>query len=221
MTGEAAQTNMAAFDFDTTWQIETDPAAYPTLVMASQSTNDGDDSDDNESDGGSAVENDGVSINGSEIRIPVDGRTSLAVTDLPSDVTVSPDDNGIYDSGAGEILYGGPTAQLPETVTFTLTPGESYEVGDTIDFTVDGESVSLPVTEAPSVPTQLAEEDVSAASYNAVVGSDEQLGAGNLAGAIQSWAGDDGSQQGFIGDTDVGAGELSSMINYWASEIAG
>jgi len=77
------------------------------------------------------------------------------------------------------------------------------------------------VTEAPSVPTQLAEEDVSAASYNAVVGSDEQLGAGNLAGAIQSWAGDDGSQQGFIGDTDVGAGELSSMINYWASEIAG
>jgi len=167
------------------------------------------------------VENDGVSITGSEIRISVEDRSSFTVTGLPSDVSVSPGDNGIYDSSTGEIRYESPTAQLPATVTFTLTPGESYEFGDTIEFTVDGESVSLPVTEAPTVPTQLADEDVSAASYNAVVGSDDQLGAGNLAAAIQSWAGDDGSEQGFIGDTDVGAGELSSMINYWASEIAG
>jgi hypothetical protein len=171
-------------------------------------------------DENTVIETEEVSVNGSTVSIPTNDKTSIAVTELPSDVSVTPDKNGIYDSSAGEILYGGPTTDLPETVTFTLTPGEQYTPGDTIEFVVDGEPVTLDVTAGPSVPSQLADRGVSAQSYAAVVNDNEQLGAGNLAGAIQSWAGDDGSQQGFVGETNVGAGELSSMINYWASEVA-
>ena len=109
-----------------------------------------------------------------------------------------------------------PLSTTPE-ITITVTDSSNGQDTATTPVTIEQDGDATP----GDVPQQLADEDVSAASYSAVVGDDSQLGAGNLAGAIQSWAGDDGSEQGFIGETNVGAGELSQMINYWSSEIAG
>lgn len=74
-----------------------------------------------------------------------------------------------------------------------------------------------------TVPSAFGDEygDVSAKSYSAVLAGEDRLGAGNLAAAIRSWAGDDGTERGSIDGTSVDAGELSAMINYWATEIAG
>jgi hypothetical protein len=139
---------------------------------------------------------------------PVDGASVdisdlglSGTTDADGEVTFSVNES-VADDYAVEVSADGYT---------DITP----DMG--VNLTVEDDADTTP----GDVPQQLAEEDVSAASYSAVVGDDSQLGAGNLAGAIQSWAGDDGSEQGFVGETNVGAGELSSMINYWSSEIAG
>lgn len=138
-------------------------------------------------------------------RPAVSAQTPTASTQAPAAVLTTP------------LLVADGTAATPLSTTseITITVTDSANGQDTA-------TTPVTVTDSDSgVPTALADRGVSSTSYTAVVGTDSQLGAGNLAAAIQSWAGDDGSQTGFVGDTDVGAGELSSMINYWATEIAG
>jgi len=143
----------------------------------------------------------------------------VAATDRPA---VSPPTPVVSTHGSAAVLTtplfvadGTAATPLSTTSEITITVTDSANGQDTA-------TTPVTVTDSDSgLPTALADRSVSSASYTAVVGTDSQLGAGNLAAAIQSWAGDDGSQVGFVGDTDVGAGELSSMINYWASEIAG
>jgi hypothetical protein len=182
-----------------------------------------DDSEDPQfDDGGSGLQTSEVRLDGSTIRISSEGLTSFSIADLPNNVRVSNVGDGVYDPNAGEILVGGPTNPAPDTYEFTLNPDtDEYAVGDTVEFTVQGNAVTIPVVQAASIPSGLADKGVSSDSYNAVVGTDEKLGAGNLASAIQSWSGDDGSTTGSVGETNVGAGELSSMIRYWSNQIGG
>lgn len=165
-----------------------------------------------------------VDIDGSTIEIDNSvGATSYSITNLPNDIEISNTGDGVYDANAGEILVGGAAGTASDSYQFTLNPdNNAYEVGENVNFTVAGVETSVEVTQT-TVPASFGEEyrDVSPESYSAVVDGEDALGAGNLAGAIQSWAGDDGSAQGSIGGTNVGAGELSAMINYWSQEVAG
>lgn len=70
----------------------------------------------------------------------------------------------------------------------------------------------IQVGDEPSeMPEALVDDGVSKESYNAVVENKQELGAGNLADAINQWA-----NTGEVNGVGVGAGELSDMINYWA-----
>ena len=154
-----------------------------------------------------------VSVDGSTLTINTNGTNSIAVSDLPSDVDVSAvSDGGIYNSEDQSILYTDFGSGLPETVTFRLTPGETYAVGDSLTFSIDGTSVTLQVAEPRvSVPADL-EGDVTGPQYRAVVGNTEELGAPNLSAAINGWA-----TRGSINGVEIDAPELSALINYWAN----
>jgi len=159
----------------------------------------------------SVIEENTVAAGGSTITINTEGVNSISVSDLPTDVSISAvSDGGVYNADEGSILYTDFGNGLPETVTFTLTPGDSYADGDTLDFTVGGTSVTLQVTET-SVPEDI-KGDVTAAQYNAVVGDNGELNAPNLSSAINSWA-----TTGSVNGAEIGAPELSALINYWAN----
>lgn len=165
---------------------------------------------------GPTVTSSTVDINGSTVAVDNSvGATTFAVENLPSDVEVSDTGDAVYDSNAGELLVGGPTNPAPETYEFTLNPDkDAYTVGDNVSFTVAGSEATLNITRT-TVPSDISEE-VETQQYDAVTGEETKLGAGNLAAAIQSWSGDDGSRQGYVNGVKVGAGELSEMITYWA-----
>lgn len=101
---------------------------------------------------GQTLATDEVDIGSSNVTITnSEGVQSYSVGALPENVTVSNVEPGV--KGASTILVGGPTATAPSTYTFTLNPDNSaYTFGDTIDFTVGGESVSLEVA-GPSTTT--------------------------------------------------------------------
>lgn len=94
-------------------------------------------------------------------------------------------------------------------VSFTLTPGDNYTVGDVVSFSVDGKSFNVDVTES-SVPEELV-GDVSNSQYSAVAGSDNALSALDLSTGINEWA-----ENGSVDDVGVGTPELSKLINYWS-----
>lgn len=211
MTGAAAAENMARLDFDTVWQTQTNPAEYPTLRATPQVPSDDDSSGDPDSGTDTPIKESEVSLAGGTITVSTGGVNSISVSGLPSDVNVTEiSDGGTYNPDEGSILYTDFGGGLPETVTFRLTPGDSYSTGDTISFTVDGTSVTIDIVEN-SVPSGLS-GDVTSSQYSAVAGDDSQLSAPDLSGAINSWA-----STGTVNGVDIGAPELSALINYWAN----
>lgn len=152
-----------------------------------------------------------VNIEGSSITVTTGGANSISVSELPNNVNVpEASDGGTYNSEEGSILYTDFGSGLPETVSFTLVPGDSYAVGDTIKFKAGGEPKSIKITQS-SVPEPVSDQ-VDSAQYSAVAGGDNELSAPDLSGGINEWA-----NSGSINGADIGAPELSALINYWAN----
>lgn len=161
--------------------------------------------------GNGPVAQEEVSLSGSTISVSTGGKNSISVIELPSGVSVSNvSDGGTFNEGEGAILWTNFGGGLAENVSFTLTPGESYAVGDTISFDADGTSVTVDVVEI-TVPSELA-DSVSVAQYSAVVGNDNKLTARDLSEAINGW-----TKTGSVNGVDIEASELSALINYWAN----
>lgn len=99
------------------------------------------------------IEEDTVFSDGSTITINTGNSAVIAVDSLPDDVEVSDvSDGGIYDDSEQTIFYLNE-AGLPESVSFVLTPGDSYAAGDTINFTVDNG------TESSEIQLDVVERD--------------------------------------------------------------
>ena len=116
------------------------------------------------------VQEDDVSVDGSTVTITTSGANSISVSNLPSNATVSNiSDGGSYDDEEGSILYADFGSGLPDTVSFRLTPPESAAVGDTVQFTVDGEPVSLNVVGTFDFDIELQKDATVTAGDNTTI----------------------------------------------------
>jgi len=88
------------------------------------------------------VEEDTVFVDGSTVTINTGDSNAIAVNNLPDDAKISDvSSGGVYDDSQPLIFYFNE-AGLPDTVSFVLTPGDSYAAGDAINFTIDEGSES-------------------------------------------------------------------------------
>jgi len=135
-----------------------------------------------------------VALNGSTVTISGGDVNAIGVSGIP---------DGYYpvsDTGGGTLQQSdnGVIWQSGGNVSFTLTPPESAEAGDTVTFDVkigqqDPQSVTLEVVEQ-SVPGDLP-DSISPAKYSAVAGDDSDINTFDLVDAIQG-ASDDGTYNG-------------------------
>ena len=148
---------------------------------------------DQPSEPGIVVE-DSVDLNGSTVTIQGGDVSAIGVSGIPE---------GYYpvsDIGTGTLQEGdnGVIWQSGGNVSFTLTPPESAEAGDTVSFDVklgsgDPVTVTLDVVEQTS-PADLP-DSISPSQYSAVAGNDDDITTFDLVDAIQG-ASDDGTYNG-------------------------
>jgi len=127
-----------------------------------------------------SVQEDSVYLSGSTVTINTGGVGSIGVDQLPRDnVSISNiSDGGSISSSNPDGIVWVSSSGLPNTVSFTLTPGSSYEAGDTISFTVDGNEVSLTVEERGNDSTR--EVALSGSTITVETGGVAAFGVDNL-----------------------------------------
>jgi uncharacterized Zn-binding protein involved in type VI secretion len=155
---------------------------------------------------GSVVE-ETVSVGGSTVTIDGGSVNAIGVAGIP---------DGYYpvdDIGDGKLqqVDNGVIWQTGGTVSFTLTPPDSAEDGDTVSFDVklgseDAQTVSLEVVS--NVPSDLP-EGISANQYLAVAGDDGEINTFDLVDAIDG-AADDGTYNG----AELSTFDLIDLIEY-------
>lgn len=117
-------------------------------------------------------------------------------------------------SGSGTASTVSPTATTAD-ITITVNDSSNGAATASTSVTIADSGNQTDSGNNQTLPTELSDKGVTATAYNAVLSGDDQLSATNLAPAIRKWAGNDGTQRGFIDGTRVTAGDLSKMINYW------
>jgi hypothetical protein len=193
-TGTFDSTSLAGGTYDVDVTAELPPrygTEFSTIDRDVVNVTESDDSDPGTETG---VVEDTVALNGSTVTINGGDVNAIGVSGFPdayysvSDIgagTLQESDNGVIWNTGG-------------TVSFTLTPPESAEAGDTVTFDLkigqqDPQSVTLEVVEQ-NIPDDLP-DSISSAKYSAVAGDDSDISTFDLVDAIQG-ASDDGTYNG-------------------------
>jgi hypothetical protein len=153
-----------------------------------------------------------VALSGSTISVETGGAGAFGVDNLPVDrVDISnvSDGGGIPGPNPDGLAWSSAVG-LPDTVSFKLTPGSSYEAGDTITFTADGTQITLEVVEV-STPAEISDE-VSSEQYKTVAGNDGEVTQSEMISSFNDWF---NSEDGSIGDTEFKQRDTTQLFNYW------
>ena len=193
-TGTFDTTSLAGGTYDVNVVAELPPRYGTQFSTIDRDVVDVTETDDSDPGTETGVVEDTVALNGSTVTINGGEVNAIGVSGFPdayypvSDIgagTLQESDNGVIWQSGG-------------TVSFTLTPPESAEAGDTVTFDVkigqqDPQSVTLEVVEQ-NVPGDLP-DSISPAKYSAVAGDDGDISTFDLVDAIQG-ASDDGTYNG-------------------------
>jgi len=151
-----------------------------------------------------------VQVDGSEISFAVaSGASAVAVESFdPENVELS-DFSGVGQAQPGGAIWNGPQA---DTVSFTLTPAEDQEVGDTIVFDVfDGDDTTTVAVEIADDSSPVPDDFVgSPDQFQAIDGSnDGELGAIEIAEAIT-----ENGEQGNVNGIEISPIEFAQIIDW-------
>ena len=156
------------------------------------------------------VEEDTVAPGGSTITINVaDGASAVAVENFnPDDVELS-DFSGVGQPQPGGAIWNGPQE---DTVSFTLTPGDSIEPGDTITFDVfDGDETTTHTVTVLNIPAGFPG---TADQFTAIdQDGDGELGSIELAQAIT-----ENAEEGSVNGVQITPIEFAKIIDWNADQ---
>jgi hypothetical protein len=168
--------------------------------------------EDNSNDDSKSDSTREVALSGSTISVETGGAGAFGVDNLPVDrVDISnvSDGGGIPGPNPDGLAWSSAVG-LPDTVSFKLTPGSSYEAGDTITFTADGTQITLEIVEV-STPAEISDE-VSSEQYKTVAGNDGEVTQSEMISSFNDWF---NSEDGSIGDTEFKQRDTTQLFNYW------
>jgi PKD repeat protein len=197
MTGTAATSNMAGFDFTSTWETVTNPNDYPVLAWESE-------------------EEENTPPTASFTYTPSSPDTSESIT---FDASGSSDSDGNIQRYDWDFGDGSTATATGETVTHTYTNPGTYAVTLTV---IDGDGATDSTTTTVEVrdPSESPVEGVSDELWNTVTADDgsDGLSLADLGNAIQEYRSNPGNAE--VGGVGIGLSDLGSLIQHYRNEVA-